>query len=252
MPLLGDPSHAGMVAFWKEMAKRFPRPDAVVIVSAHWEENVASITAAAAPELVYDYYNFPAETYTYKYPAPGNPALAQQMADSLSAQSIPVKLETERGFDHGVFVPMMLMYPEANIPCVELSLLSSLDAQQHIDMGKALSDLRMQNILVIGSGMSFHNFSAMRGRTTEDQRKSKEFDDWLFETCCDEQLTTEQREQRLSGWDSAPSSRFCHPREEHLLPLQVCFGLAASTTPKAERVYSENGMGLQISAFLWE
>lgn len=251
LPLLGDPPHEGMVNFWKQMAEKFPNPDAIVMISAHWEADVASITAGEAPELIYDYSNFPPETYQYKYPAPGSPALAQQLAEMLAAGNIPVKQDAERGYDHGMFVPMMLMYPEANIPCVQLSLLGSLDAQQHIDMGKALAGLRQQNILIIGSGLSVHNFPAMRRKNADDQKQSRAFDGWLVETCCADELTAEQREQRLSHWESAPSGRFCHPREEHLLPLHVCFGMAVSGASKAGHAYSEQWNGLAISAFLW-
>jgi aromatic ring-opening dioxygenase catalytic subunit (LigB family) len=252
MPLLGDPSHAGMVRFWKEIAQQLPKPEAIVLISAHWEADTASITASEAPEMVYDYYNFPAETYEYKYPSPGNPALATQMSGMLTAKNIAAKLELERGYDHGMFVPMMLMYPEANIPCIQLSLLTSLDAQQHLDLGKALAGLREKNVLIIGSGMSFHSFPAMRRKSADDQKQSQAFDQWLVETCCSETLTTEERELRLSDWESAPSGRFCHPREEHLLPLHVCFGMAASSNQTAKHAYSESWNGLNISAFLWE
>ena len=252
MPLLGEPSHAGMVAFWKEMAEKFPAPDAIVMISAHWEAEVASITASKAPEMLYDYSNFPAETYQYQYPSPGHPALAKQMAEMLAGNNIQVKRETERGYDHGMFVPMMLMYPKADIPCIQLSLLSSLNAQQHLDLGKALADLRQQNILVIGSGMSFHNFSAMRRRSADDQKQSQAFDEWLVETCCSNALSAEEREQRLSNWESTPSGRFSHPREEHLLPLHVCFGMAASSSDVAQHAYSESWKGLSLSAFLWQ
>lgn len=251
MPLMGDPSHANMVAFWKSMAQRFPQPDAVVVISAHWEAEVVSVTADQQPALIYDYYNFPAETYQYQYPAPGDPALAQRVADALSAQSIPVQQDTRRGYDHGMFVPMMLMYPQATIPCVQVSLLNHLDAAAHIAYGKALASLRQHNILIIGSGMSFHNFTAMRRRSAADLQQSQQFDDWLLETCCADDLTVAQREQRLVDWEQAPAGRFCHPREEHLLPLHVCFGMAATSTPKATRVYTETGMALQVSAFLW-
>jgi len=251
MPLLGDPSHKNMIAFWQAMAEKFPNPDAIVMISAHWEADIASITASEAPELIYDYSGFPPETYEYKYPSPGNPALAKQMAEMLTASNIPVVQELERGYDHGMFVPMMLMYPEANIPCVQLSLLKSSDAQQHLNLGKALSKLREQNILIIGSGMSFHSFTAMRRKSADDQKQSQDFDSWLVETCCSEALTAEQGEQRLIDWESAPSGRFSHPREEHLLPLHVCFGMAASSGHKAEHAYSGSWNGLNLSAFLW-
>ncbi len=250
-PLMNDPGHAGMVDFWQDMAKQFPQPDAIIVISAHWEADVATVTANAAPAMYYDYYNFPPETYQYQYPAPGNPALAQQMAELLAGHNIQAKQDPERGYDHGLFVPLMLMYPQADIPCVELSLLSSLDASQHIELGQALASLREQNILVIGSGMSFHNFTAMRRNKVEDQLKSQAFDNWLVETCCSEGVTPTQRQNRLTNWESAPDARFCHPREEHLLPLHVCFGMASGTTPRATHVYSDAWMGLQISAFLW-
>ena len=151
MPLMGDASHAGMIAFWKAMAARFPKPDAIIMISAHWEASTATVNAATSPGMLYDYYNFPAETYEYQYPAPGNPTLAKQVIDLFGQHSISATAELDRGYDHGVFVPMMLMYPEADIPCVQLSLLENLHAQQHLDMGKALASLRSQNILVIGS-----------------------------------------------------------------------------------------------------
>src|SRR5690606_2997670 len=134
-------------------------------------------------------------------------------------------LDEQRGFDHGVFVPLLLMYPQADIPVLQLSLLSSLDAERHIALGEALSELRQMNVLILGSGMSFHNMQAlMAGESPELSARSDAFHDWLVKTCTSDSLHREERKQELLFWYRAPEGMFSHPRPEHLLPLHVCFG----------------------------
>lgn len=231
MPLLGDPGHREMVACLQTLAGKLRKPSAILVVSAHWEASVATISSAPKPELIYDYYGFPPESYEIQYPAPGHPALAQQIHQTLVDAGIAAELDAARGFDHGMFVPLKLMYPQADIPCVQLSLVHGLDAEQHLAIGKALRALKHENLLVIGSGFSFHNMRAFFGPNTPDVRAMNQaFEDWLTDTCVNPAISEDKRWQRLRNWTQAPHARFCHPREEHLLPLHVCYGLAGNAS----------------------
>ena len=140
LPLLGDPGHAALVKFLQQAGQNMPRPDAIVVISAHWEQPVATLTSHPAPSIIYDYGGFPEESYAIEYPAPGEPALAQQIAELLQQHHIAHQLDARRGFDHGLFVPLKLMYPAADIPCLQLSLLASLDAAAHIELGRARAE----------------------------------------------------------------------------------------------------------------
>ncbi|OYD25029.1 DODA-type extradiol aromatic ring-opening family dioxygenase [Oceanimonas baumannii] len=226
LPLLGDPAHAELVASLTQLASELPRPDAILLVSAHWEETEPTLTSGARPGLIYDYYGFPPESYQIEYPCPGAPALAQQVQQALHSAGLPCRLDDNRGFDHGMFVPLKLMYPGADIPCVQLSLASHMDAGFHLAMGQALRALKGQRLLVIGSGFSFHNMHEFFTERPEANDKNRAFEHWLTQTCTDPALTEEERKDRLVHWEQAPYARFCHPREEHLLPLHLCYGLA--------------------------
>lgn len=231
LPLLGDPGHREMVACLQTLAGKLPRPSAILVISAHWEARVATITSAAAPELIYDYYGFPPESYDIQYPAPGDPALARQIHGALLDAGITAELDAARGFDHGMFVPLKLMYPQADIPVVQLSLVQGLDAGLHLSIGKALRALKHDKLLVIGSGFSFHNMRAFFAPDTPEVRAMNQgFEDWLTDTCADPAIGEDERWQRLLHWAQAPHARFCHPREEHLLPLHVCYGLAGKAS----------------------
>lgn len=237
-----------MISFMKQLPSRLRKPDAILVISAHWEENVATLQSGARPPLFYDYYGFPKEAYEVTYPAPGNPALAGRIAALLQNNDIPARLDGARGFDHGLFIPLLMMYPDADIPALQLSLLGSLDPKSHMDLGKALSGLLSENILVIGSGFSFHNMGAFdwRSTNTPDPRNDA-FQEWLVETCTGG--TQEEREKQLVEWEKAPSARYCHPREEHLLPLHVCAGMAQGP---AETVFDDYILGKRAVAFLWQ
>ena len=198
LPLLGDPDHAEMVETLTQIAGDLRKPSAILVISAHWEEREPTITVGASPELIYDYSGFPRETYEIKYPCPGEPALANRVHSVLEQAGIASRLDDQRGFDHGVFVPLKLMYPEANIPCVQLSLVNSLDAATHLAIGRALQALDYENLLVIGSGFSFHNMRAFFAPNTPEMRSRNEaFEDWLEETCTDVALPEAERASRL-------------------------------------------------------
>ena len=249
LPLLDEPRHAAMNAFLREFSQSLDRPDAIVVVSAHWEETPVSITAGRAPPMIFDYYGFPPETYEYSYPAPGHPELASGVHRLFGEAGIESRLDTERGFDHGLFVPLMLMYPAADIPCIQVSLHASLDAALHIRIGRALAALREQNLLVLGSGFSFHNLRELMSKgDAEADTRNLAFEDWLGDTLGDTNIDESERERRLTAWTEAPDARFCHPREEHLLPLQVCYGIAGGPATIAFR---EAVLGFVSSAFRW-
>ncbi len=248
LPILGDAGHTAMVEFMTRLPSKLKRPDAILVISAHWEESAATLLGAQTPPMFYDYYGFPDEAYTITYPAPGSPEYAGRIAELLGAHQIPARIDLQRGYDHGLFIPLNLMYPQADIPCLQLSLLRGLDPAAHIALGKALRGLVNENLLVIGSGFSFHNLRAFSWQGTDSPDPANDaFQNWLIEVCtCP--ISQAEREQRLIEWEKAPSARYCHPREEHLLPLHVCLGMADRP---AELVFDDRILGKRSVAFLW-
>lgn len=236
-----------MADFLRNVAGTLPRkPKALVLVSAHWLTPETTVTSGAQPGLIYDYYGFPPHTYQLTYPAPGAPALASRIVETLRAAGIASGADAERGFDHGMFIPLKLVFPDADIPVVQLSLNDSLDPVQHLEVGRALQALRDEDVLIIGSGMSFHN---MRGYG--DPRYgpvSDVFDAWLTETV---EAAPEERAQRLAHWEQAPHARHCHPprAEEHLLPLMTVAGAAGQDGGR--KVFSDRVMETTLSAFVF-
>ena len=221
------------------------RPKAVLAISAHWEERRATVNVQAKPSLLFDYYGFPDYTYRLTYPASGDPALARRVRDLLSRAGIESAEEDARGFDHGVFIPFMLIYPEADIPIVELSLVQGLDAATHLKIGQALAPLRDEGVLIVGSGMSYHNLRAMMSGEPGADAASEKFDAWLAETL--ESPDLKARESRLLDWAAAPGGRASHPRPEHLIPLHVAVGAAGAD--RGKRTYSDRLMGKMQSGF---
>ena len=248
LPILGDPTHEAMVDFMLKLPSQLRNPDTILVISAHWEESAATLLGAHAPSMFYDYYGFPDEAYDISYPAPGSPELANEISKFLNKSNIPAQIDPQRGFDHGLFIPLKLMYPQANIPSLQLSLLKGLDPAAHIALGKALRELMVENILVIGSGFSFHNMNAfsLKEKNAPDPANDA-FQNWLIEVCTGP-MTQAEREKRLINWERAPSARYCHPREEHLLPLHVCLGMAGKP---AEVVFDDHILGKRGVAFLW-
>jgi 4,5-DOPA dioxygenase extradiol len=248
LPLLGDPGHKTMIDFMTELPKKLNKPEAILVISAHWEERVPTLLGAENPPMFYDYYGFPEETYEITYPAPGNPELVNRIVALLSEKNIPSQIDPRHGFDHGLFIPLKLMYPEADIPSIQLSLIRGLDPAAHIALGKALSSLMQENILVVGSGFSFHNMGAFSWQGLDAPDSANEaFQDWLIETCTGS-LTEIEREKRLIEWEKAPSARYCHPREEHLIPLHVCQGMASGP---ATVIFNNKILDKRSVAFLW-
>jgi len=248
LPLLGEPSQADLTRFLQSVSGRFNKPKAILIVSAHWETRFPTLTSGTRPPLIYDYGGFPPESYTIEYPAPGSPELADEVVALLNQSGLHAQTDATRGFDHGMFVPLKLMYPDADIPCVQLSLMESLDPEEHIRMGEALQPLLSEDVLVAGSGSSFHNMRAMLTQGS-GQEQANEFNNWLIDTCTNPDLDSNERRQRLVDWDAAPSARYCHPREEHLIPLHVCFGSAGGR--QGEIAFNGQIMNLAMSSFYW-
>ncbi|MGE5374567.1 MAG: DODA-type extradiol aromatic ring-opening family dioxygenase [Bacteroidota bacterium] len=248
LPILGDGSHQAMIDFMKELPTRLRKPDAILVVSAHWEESAATLLGSELPPMFYDYYGFPDDAYAITYPAPGDPALARRIAGVLDKNGIPSRIDDRRGYDHGLFIPLKMMYPTADIPAMQLSLLRGLDPSAHIALGKALRALAGENILVVGSGFSFHNMRAFswQGMAAPDPANDA-FQDWLIQVCTSP-LSEAERERYLIEWEKAPFARYCHPREEHLLPLHVCLGM--SDRP-AHLVFDDAILGKRAVAFLW-
>jgi aromatic ring-opening dioxygenase catalytic subunit (LigB family) len=204
-------------------------PSAILIVTAHWEAHVPSFTGSVQPDLIYDYYGFPPETYELQYKAPGQPVLAAQAAALLQQAGYPAQVEPRYGWDHGVFIPLKVMFPDADVPVVAMSLHASLDPTLHCALGKALRPLRDAGVLVIGSGMSFHNLRHFAAGGPP----SSAFHNWLDNALAGDQT---ERTAQLAQWSQAPGGRASHPREEHLLPLMVASG-AGGDAP-ARRLWS--------------
>ncbi len=220
------------------------RPRSVLVISAHWE--CAEPTLLSAPEhhLLFDYYGFPEHTYRLTYPAPGAPAVATRVAQLLSAAGLRSEMDPNRGLDHGVFVPFKLIYPQADIPMLQLSLRNGLDAAEHLAIGRALRPLRDEGVLIVGSGMSYHNLRQFFSSTPAAVQAAGEFDAWLGSVMAS---PAPAREQALAQWQHAPGALACHPRAEHLLPLMVIAGAAHDAA--AQRVYNEPLLGKPISGF---
>lgn len=199
------------------------QPSSILIITAHWETAVPSFTGGLRPELIYDYYGFPPETYALQYPAPGNPQLAERAAGLLQAAGQAAQVDRTYGWDHGVFIPLKVMYPQADIPVVAMSLQASLDPALHCALGAALAPLRDEGVLIVGAGMSYHNLRDFHAAAPA----SFAFHDWVDGAVAADRAT---RTRNLATWSSAPGGRASHPREEHLLPLMVASG-AGSDQP---------------------
>lgn len=226
-----------MVATWGE------KPKAILMVSGHWEDDDVAVMGAARPGMLYDYANFPAHTYEIVYGAPGAPDVAARTIGLLKDAGIAAHIDINRGFDHGVFAPMEVMVPAADIPLFQVSLLSSYDPDDHIAVGRALAPLRDEGVMIIGSGLSFHNLRLF-GPAGADP--SAAFDAWLYEAML---LSPEARVAAMRNWESAPAARICHKEEDHLVPLFVALGAAENET--ATRIFHDvsDRTGITVSNY---
>jgi aromatic ring-opening dioxygenase catalytic subunit (LigB family) len=239
-----DPKEMAPLADYLRSVAAVPRqpPKALLVISAHWEEEVPTVMTAARPPMLYDYYGFPPDSYQITWPAPGDPTLAARVRQLLGAAGIDSAEDAKRGFDHGTFVPLKLAYPDADVPAVQLSLRRGLDPEQHLAIGRALAPLRDEGVFIVGSGMSFHNLRAFRDPRARPI--SEEFDAWLRESAV---LPQGPRDGRLIDWELAPQARLCHPREEHLLPLMVIAGAAGAD--RGTVGYGAVAMGVRVSSY---
>ena len=217
-------------------------PRALLVVSAHWEEPVPTVSTAEHPPMLYDYYGFPPASYRLSWPAPGAPQLAGAVSALLERAGFRTASDPARGFDHGTFVPLKVAYPDADVPAIQLSLVRGLDPAQHIALGRALAPLRDERVFIIGSGMTFHNLRAFGDPRAVSY--SEAFDEWLRGVM---QRTSDDRARALTEWAGAPAARFAHPREEHLLPLMVATG-AAGDDP-ARLAFNGTFGGTRLSAY---
>jgi aromatic ring-opening dioxygenase catalytic subunit (LigB family) len=219
-------------------------PRAVLMLSAHWEEPRFTVQTHAQPPMLYDYGGFPEFTYHIQYPAPGAPDVAGRVRELLAAAGIESAEDAARGFDHGMFAPMAVIWPRADMPTVQLSLKKGLAPDEHLALGRALAPLRDEGILIVGSGLSYHNLRAFGPAA---HAPSAAFDAWLEDTLAIADAAT--RARTLAAWERAPSARLAHPREEHLLPLMVALGAAEHDA--ATRVYHERDFfgGITVSSY---
>ncbi len=236
-------AHAQLEASLRALPATLPEPPrAILMVSAHWEGPAFTVTTSPAPGMLYDYGGFPPHTYEVAYPAPGDPALAERVVALVEAAGLPAARDAQRGFDHGAFCALVPMWPQADVPVVQLSLRQGLDPAEHLALGRALGTLRDEGVLIVGSGFSFHNLR-LYGPAGRDA--SAAFDAWLQQAVAD----APGRDARLQAWAQAPAARLAHPREEHLLPLMVAAGAAEGEA--ASRIYHQADFmgGVTASSF---
>jgi aromatic ring-opening dioxygenase catalytic subunit (LigB family) len=246
-PPPGDPqAWDAMAAYLRGIAASIgTRPRAILVISAHWETARPTVGTNARPAMLFDYYGFPEHTYQLKYPAPGSPALASRVRELLAQADIAADEDPARGYDHGVFVPFLLAFPDADIPVVQLSLRADLDPAAHLAIGRALAPLRDEGVLIVGSGMSYHNLREFWSTRPEDVEAAARFDNWLAAAV--ENPESAARDKQLAAWAAAPGARAAHPRAEHLLPLMVAAGAAANDPGR--RTYRDRVFGKAVSGF---
>ncbi|MGI9356369.1 MAG: DODA-type extradiol aromatic ring-opening family dioxygenase [Rhizobiaceae bacterium] len=212
------------------------KPKAILMISGHWEERSGfAVMSSAKPPMLYDYTSFPEHTYSVEYPAPGEPELAMKIHAHLKHKGYQTWLDGERGYDHGVFTIAYCMYPMADVPILQLSIRSDFDLQTHMQLGRDLAYLRDEGVVIIGSGLSYHNLRNLRNQKLA-QVESAGFDKWLHKTLTDQNAAA--RTTRILNWEKAPYARDAHPEEDHLIPLMVALG--AAETEVATRVYHQD------------
>jgi 4,5-DOPA dioxygenase extradiol len=252
LPLLGDSKHKELVAAWVTTAstliKNYGKPKVIALISAHYETHQPSIGGAAKPEMLYDYGGFPSEAYKLQYPARGAPDLAKRMVERLHDAGIGAALDKTRPFDHGVFVPLMMMFPDADIPVIPISVLRSQNAAEHIAMGRALSEFRKEGVLFVGSGMTMHNFKYF-GKSGE---YGVTFNNALTKVLADPSISNEVRIERMKDVRAFPGVAESQPEGgmEHLMPLLTCVGV--SQGGMARETASVRLMGANVREYLFE
>ncbi|MBF0610201.1 MAG: dioxygenase [Magnetococcales bacterium] len=232
--------------FLENLGRTLPRPRGIVVVSGHWESPTARVTGVGRLETVHDFFGFPRELYEIDYPAQGEAWLVEAVLSALTAKNVVCEQAKGQGLDHGAWVPLRLMFPEAQIPVVQLSLLKSPSPLDHLKLGQALHPLRQQEILILGSGAITHNLRRLSRPGTQPEAWSIQFTQWLHQ-----QLTGEHALSLATELANAPHLALAHPTLEHLMPLLVVQG-AAGLAPVAERIHDSFDYGsLNLGAYLF-
>lgn len=245
LPLETGPANA----FLSGLGHEIGRPRAILAVSAHWETGQPTVSAASAPETIYDFHGFPRELYRLRYPAPGAPQLAQRTAGLLRAQGLQAAIDPDRGLDHGAWTPLILMYPEADIPVTQLSVQPGAGSTHHVRLGEALRPLRDEGVLILGTGGATHNLREFLSHPAAAGAASwvTEFDEWLAAA-----IESQRTEDLVDYRRRAPHAARNHPTEEHLLPLFVALGAATPGAP-ARRVHTSYVGGvISMAAYRFE
>ncbi len=222
------------------------KPKAILSISGHWEEAEFTVSTAKEPPMIYDYSGFPEHTYQIKYPAQGSPEIAQHINNLLQNAGIKNLINSAHGFDHGTFVPLFLMYPNAEIPVISMSLKANYSPSEHLKMGNSLKSLRDEGVLIIGSGLSYHNMRAFFNSSIAGP-VSVEFGKWLAKIVTEKNIAV--RNSKLIDWEKAPAARQAHPQEDHLLPLMVVAGAAGEDLGKIVFVDTVNGIEMASYGF---
>lgn len=234
-------------ASFHDIVKALPeKPKAILMISGHWEADQVRVMSSDAPPMEYDYFGFPPETYQIKYASPGAPDLAKHVLGLMEDAGIKAEADPNQGYDHGTFVPAYIMYPEAEVPLIQVSMLNSYDPEAHFAIGRALAPLRDEGVLIIGSGLSYHNMQKMNA---EARVPSAAFDAWLGDAMAKDPAA---RTSDLLAWEHAPYARECHVKEDHLVPIFVALGAAEDA--KATRVYHESNLlgGIAASSYRFD
>lgn len=233
--------------FMRGAARFWPRPRAILAVSAHWETEAPEVGATALPETIHDFYGFPDALYRQQYPAPGAPDVAARVQAVLAAAGIPVREDPTRGLDHGAWSPLKLIYPDADIPVLQLSIQPHRDPAHHLVIGRALSPLRDEGVLIFATGSLTHNLRRIdRSDSGAIADWAQAFADWMAETLGqrDDTALVDYRRQ-------APHAAVNHPTDEHLLPLYVALGAATPGTAP-ERLHASFMLGsLAMDSYLF-
>lgn len=231
--------------FLEGLAGLMPRPRAILAVSAHWETRTPTVNAVARNSTIHDFSGFPPELYRLDYPAPGDPELADRVVELLGSAGLPAAIDMQRGLDHGAWVPLMLAWPDADIPVVQLSVQSHLGPGHHLEVGRALAPLASEGVLIVGSGSFTHDLSSWRGQAgMAEPEWVTQFADW-FDAALSEGRTCDL----LAYRHLAPHAVRNHPTEEHLLPLFVTLGAAGPVAP-VHRIHASNTYGvLRMDAY---
>ena len=235
------------VASWREIGRTIPQPSAILVVSAHWENRKPTVSLSDAPETLYDFSGFSPELYRMQYPAPGAPALAERATALLSAAGQQTDRDAKRGLDHGAWVPLYAMYPEANMPVTQLSLMQDAGPETHFKLGQALAPLRDEGVLIVCSGSITHNFAWLDWRAASGQPpfpKAEAFSQWVADHLAAQDVSA------LLDYRNAPYGAESHPGEEHFMPFFVALGAANGETPQRYRPSFTYG-ALSMDAYVW-